>query len=98
MSKKKRRAQYSQRMLSQRMASQGTTFLSWGIFALVGSAFLFIIGVLFIYFAYKPAHPQVQLSLPLMLTLLSGPLIIEALLVIVGIIAIIIGLRKKRQI
>ncbi|GHO82056.1 hypothetical protein KSZ_00620 [Dictyobacter formicarum] len=92
MSKKKRKPQPSQRTISR-----GTAFISWGIFALIGGISLFIFNILFIYFAYRPAHPQVQLSLPLVLTLLSGPLIIEALLVMVGIIAIIIGVRKNRK-
>ena len=91
MSRKKRKPQPSQRAISQ-----GTTFVSWGIFALIGGISLFVLDILFIYFAYQPAHPQVQLTLPSVLTLLSGPLIIETLLVIIGIIAIIIGVRKKR--
>ncbi|GCF06944.1 hypothetical protein [Dictyobacter arantiisoli] len=80
-----------------RVASPGQSYIIWGSLALVGAAFLCIINIVFIYASYKSAHPTLNLTLSDVLILLSGPLIIAGLLALIGIAAIIFGIKQHKH-
>ena len=71
-----------------------STFVRWGILAIVGSILLFAIDMIFLFTAYFPAHPE-RANTSSVLTILQGPLIIEGLLLLFGIGALIYGLRHR---
>lgn len=92
--RKKRQKTYPNTLQPQKT---GSPYRTWGILALVGSLFLFILGISFIFFSYKPAHPGIELTPTSVISLLAGPLIIETLLAIVGIIGIAVGTWQNKK-
>lgn len=98
MSRKKRRARTSATTTGQQHYTQQdrykATFVRWGILAILGSILLFVIDMVFLYTAYFPAHPHMVPNLSV-LDILRGPLIIEGILLLVGIGALLYGLRRK---
>ncbi|GCE31123.1 hypothetical protein KDA_66070 [Dictyobacter alpinus] len=82
---------------NQSTRSHSSVFIIWGILAVLGGISLFILNILFIFFKYIPAHPQFKLTFASMLTLISGTVIIEALLVILGILGIVIGRKLNKN-
>lgn len=95
--RKRRQHNYNDKQQQYNHQSRYTsTFIHWGILSIVGSIFLFAIGLLFLYTTYFPSHPAAAHNLSV-LTILEGPLIVEILLFLIGLASLIYGLRQRSR-
>lgn len=97
MSKKRKHTAHKQRQTTPPVSPKrrSSPFIRWGIVAMVGGLGLLAMQIIFVVITLAQGHSHTNFSL--LLSTLIGPLLIDAIMIVVGLIALLYGLWQKRQ-